>query len=290
MISIIMPVYNGDKFLAAAIESVLHQTYEDFELLIINDGSSDQSESIIADYQKISGGRIKSFRQTNSGVSKARNRGIFEATGEFVAFIDQDDLWIPTKLEKQLGFFNDQSVGMVTCSFNLLDSNLREEFIQIGKNFNKNYLLKKLLICNIIGPPSCVIVKRFFLNYVGNFDETLGGPEDRDMWFRILNICNINVVPEALVKYRMHGNNAHLNIENMMINQKRFIYKHRQQYTWFSKRKANSYIYLDAARELSSVHRRYQAILNAIRSILMYPLLLDREDNKYQILLKALIV
>ena len=104
-ISVIMPVYNGEKFLKEAIESILNQTFQNFELIIINDGSKDSSLDIIKKYEN-SDNRIKVINQENAGVSVSRNNGIKNSIGEYVAFIDCDDLWLPKKLETQLESFN----------------------------------------------------------------------------------------------------------------------------------------------------------------------------------------
>jgi len=290
MVSVIIPVYNGEEFLAEAIESVLNQTYSDFEIVIVNDGSTDNSQVIIDNYQSRYQGIIRTFKQQNGGVSKARNMGIAQAKGEFIAFLDQDDIWLPNNLEVKVNVFKDDSeIGMSVSGSNVVTKDGKWMHSVYKESVSRSVLRKSLLISNIVGPPSCTIVKRDCFMRVGCFDENLGGPEDIDMWFRIVNYYKIKFIETPLVNYRLHSNNAHLNVEKIKTSQKRFILKHRAHYHCLDRNKAYGFVYLDAAREYWEAKRRILSLLNALISVLIYPFRIYIGDDKYKILLKALI-
>ncbi len=202
--SIIIPAYNAIKYLPETLESVLKQTFTDFEVLIINDGSFDNIVEWAAD---IKDSRVKLISQTNQGVSAARNTGIAEAKGEYIAFLDADDLWEPTKLEKQLQcLMNNPSLGFVHTAMLLIDG----EGKSLGRKFTSNIegeALKPLLENNTV-VTSSVIVTRNCLETVGNFNKNLSFSEDWELWVRIASRYPIGLIKEPLVFYRLHANNT----------------------------------------------------------------------------------
>jgi glycosyltransferase involved in cell wall biosynthesis len=114
LVSIVIPVYNGAEYIEKTVDSILSQQYSNFELLLVNDGSSDSSKEII-DALVIRDARVKTFHKENGGVAAARNYGIDKAEGKLIAFCDQDDLWLPSKLSKQIPLFDNEQVGLVYC-------------------------------------------------------------------------------------------------------------------------------------------------------------------------------
>lgn len=201
--SIIIPAYNAMNYLPQTLESVLEQTFTGFEVLIINDGSSD---NIVEWFCNIVDPRVKLISQENQGVSAARNIGIQNSTGEYIAFIDADDLWEPTKLEKQLQCFqNNPSIGLIHTAMTIID----EEGKSLGRTFISNVegdALKPLLEQNTI-VTSSVIIRRSCLD-VGNFDNNLHSSEDWELWVRIALRYPIMLIKEPLVYYRHHANNT----------------------------------------------------------------------------------
>ncbi|MGB3655167.1 MAG: glycosyltransferase [Rivularia sp. (in: cyanobacteria)] len=200
--SIIIPAYNAIKYLPETLESVLKQTFTEFEVLIINDGSSD---NIVEWFGNVTDPRVKLTSQQNQGVSAARNTGIAEAKGEYIAFIDADDLWEATKLEKQLQCLkNNPSLGLVHTAMTLID----EEGKSLGRTFTSNVegdALKPLLEQNTI-VTSSVIVRHSCLE-VG-FDNNLTSSEDWELWVRIASRYPFAFIKEPLVYYRQHPNNT----------------------------------------------------------------------------------
>ena len=119
-VSVVMPVYNGEQFLAEAIQSVLAQTYNHYELIIVDDGSTDGSSTLA---KRFEGGVVRYLSQSNGGVSKAMNSGISAARGEYVAFLNQDDIWLPEKLDVQVAYLESHiDVGAVYCQGQLLEN------------------------------------------------------------------------------------------------------------------------------------------------------------------------
>ncbi len=179
-VSVIIPTYNRGWTIGEAVDSVLAQDYRDFELIIVDDGSTDNTSEVLDAYR----GTIKIFRQTNKGVSAARNRGIAEASGKFIAFLDSDDLWLPQKLSRQVEFFNTTPDALICQT--------EEVWIRSGVRVNPKKRHQKpsgmifepsLALCLV--SPSAVMIRRSLLEIVGNFDETLPACEDYDLWLRI---------------------------------------------------------------------------------------------------------
>ena len=179
-VSVIIPTYNRGWTIGEAVDSVLAQDYRDFELIVVDDGSTDNTPQVLDAYR----GAIKVFRQENKGVSAARNRGISEASGRFIAFLDSDDLWLPQKLSRQVEFFNTTPDALICQT--------EEVWIRSGVRVNPKKRHKKpsgmifepsLALCLV--SPSAVMILRSLLEIVGNFDEALPACEDYDLWLRI---------------------------------------------------------------------------------------------------------
>lgn len=148
MISIIVPVYNAEKFIAETMNSVLAQTYKDWELLLVDDCSKDRSREIITQYME-KDGRIRGiFQETNQGAAAARNRGISEATGRYIAFLDADDLWIPNKLELELLFMEKNELAFVFTGYEFADESGRGtgKIVHVPKSLNYRQALKNTTI------------------------------------------------------------------------------------------------------------------------------------------------
>lgn len=214
-VSVILPTFNGASrgFLLNAIESVLTQSYKNFELIIIDDGSIDETNLICKNYLNYN---VKYYYQTNKGLAAARNRGILESSGGYICFIDDDDIWLPEKLEKQIYFFQSkdrEKTGMVFSGLYLID----EKNNIIGKLNNKasGDIYNKLLYYNIVNSPSSVLIKRNVFDNVGLFKEELKSCEDYDLWIRISRYYNIYSEDEILLKYRLHSNNMSRDYKKM---------------------------------------------------------------------------
>ena len=180
LVSVIIPTYNRGWILQEAIDSVLDQDFSDYELIVVDDGSNDNTREILGAY----GDRITVLRQPNRGVSAARNRGINEAAGQLIAFLDSDDLWLPGKLSTQVGFFEDNADAVINQT--------QEIWIRNGQRVNpkkKHHKFsgmifeRSLALCLV--SPSAVMIKKSLFDIVGVFDEDLPACEDYDLWLRI---------------------------------------------------------------------------------------------------------
>ena len=186
LVSVIIPCYNGEKFIGEAIESVINQTYQNLELIIVNDGSTDNSKEIIDKYRTDQ--RIKYVQHdANKGIAKTKNTGIRLARGDYLAFLDHDDVWLPNKLEMQVNCFKDQEedVGMVCTGMIFTDEKLKSQRIFMGfKDDNQKELIKSLYL-QPTNSSSIMMIKKNCFSKVGFFDEGLYGWDDFEMWMRI---------------------------------------------------------------------------------------------------------
>jgi glycosyltransferase involved in cell wall biosynthesis len=197
-VSVVIPAYNSMKYLPETVDSVLGQTFIDFEILIINDGSTD---NICEWFTQIKDPRVKLISQENKGLSGARNTGIANAQGEYIAFLDADDLWEPSKLEKQVFCLdNNPEVGLVHTWMLLIDEHSQSTGRVLKSNL-EGYVWEKLLERNSIACPS-VIVRRSCLDIVGGFDPNLRSVEDWDMWIRLSRHYRFAAIQEPLAYYR----------------------------------------------------------------------------------------
>jgi glycosyltransferase involved in cell wall biosynthesis len=208
-VSIVIPAYNAMQYLPATMASVLSQTYRDFEIVLVNDGSSDSIQDWV-ETQNIP--QLRLISQENRGLAGARNTGIRESKGPYIALLDADDLWDPTKLEKQVQVLDlDGEAALVYTWLALVD----EQGVPTGryyKRLEEGDVLKPMLTANLVGCGSAPLIRRTFLDKVGYFDENLRSyVEDWDLWLRIARQYKFRVVKETLVYYRQRGNSASRN-------------------------------------------------------------------------------
>jgi glycosyltransferase involved in cell wall biosynthesis len=211
-VSVIVPAYNAMKYLPESLDSILAQTYPDFEVIIVNDGSTDNLSQWASE---LTDPRIKLVSQSNRGLAGARNTGLNHAQGEYIAYLDADDLWDATKLAKQVEVFEQNpQVGLVYTWVERIDQNGKF----LGKPFESNLsgnIWEQLLERNVISPSSAMI-RRCCFDHVGRFDENLKSfIEDWDMWLRIAAIYPIKVLPELLLQYRECPSSASKNLQAM---------------------------------------------------------------------------
>ncbi len=198
-VSIIIPAYNAMTFLPKTLESVFNQTFQDYELIIVNDGSSDDIEEWA---KTILDSRFRLISQANQGQSVARNTGITQSRGEYIAFLDSDDLWATTKLEKQVQVLEkNPEVGLVYTWVALIDE--QEQFLpKVWETDLEGNVWTKLIGGNIIACGSVPMIRRSCIEKVGLFKKFSFGCEDWDLWLRISLEYPFKVIKEILVYYR----------------------------------------------------------------------------------------
>ena len=247
-VSVIIPTYNCARYIGEAIDSVLNQTYRGFEIIVADDGSTDNTKDILKPY--INDELIHYIYQPNHGPSAARNTGINVARGEYIAFLDADDLWVPTKLEKQVNFLdNNMNVALVFSDVCLFDETgiMSDSFLKdkkklkgipissdssIGGVFARN-IFDDLLQENFI-PTKTVVVRKNCIEEVGGFDETLFSVEDLDMWLRISRAYEIGYIKGSLAQKRQHNANIGSNQKLALESKIRVLNKMLKMYSGLS--------------------------------------------------------
>lgn len=210
--SIIVAMYNGEDTIEKTIESLLAQSYDNFEILIVDDGSTDSGSSVVKKY--LINPNVRYILKENGGVASARNAGINSAKGDIIGFCDQDDLWKPQKLTQQMRIFNEKSNIGVVYSWIEVD---RSGELSVSQPCFEGDCFEALLMQNFI---SCCtgMARRGLLTQIGGFDENrdLHGVDDRHVWLRLARITQFAVVKEVLATYVLHGANYSLNEEKML--------------------------------------------------------------------------
>ena len=212
-VSVIIPTYNHAAFLPEALESVFAQTCSPLEVIVVDDGSADETAEVLRVYKR----RIQVLSQPNRGVAAARNAGAGVASGELLAFLDADDTWLPAKLERQVARFGGEpGVGLVHCGVEEVDvrgHQLRARLDGMGGWVSREMLRFRQGV--ILGGGSAAVIRRTAFLDVGGFDETLSTSADWDLYYRIARRYPVGFVPEVLVCYRIHGGNMHRNLDVM---------------------------------------------------------------------------
>lgn len=202
-VSAIIPSYNKGSTIRAAMESVRRQTFRDVEILVVDDGSTDDTQEQVVGY----GHGVRYIRQAQAGVSAARNHGVRASRGEYVAFLDGDDLWLPQKLERQLQVLHEEPrLDAVQCSVYLVNDQL--EVVEARRcDSSQDTLLDFLLFRNLPGVGSALLARKRRLESLGGFGEDLVILEDWDVACRFARTNSLRSLPEFLVLYRQHEGN-----------------------------------------------------------------------------------
>ena len=197
LVSVIIPTYNRWPMLGEAVESVLAQTAGGYELIVVDDGSTDETRRQLADY----GSRLTVLTQSRRGVSAARNLGARRASGKYLAFLDSDDLWHPRKLQRQLDFMEgNPEVEICQTDEIWIRNGVRVNPRDRHRKPSGDIFRASLELCLV--SPSAVMMRRELFERVGGFDESLPVCEDYDLWLRIAKDTEIPLVPELLVTKR----------------------------------------------------------------------------------------
>ena len=210
LISVIIPVYNGEKYISETLESVIAQTEKNWEIIAINDGSTDKSQTILENYLKKIPGRLQVISVENGGVSRARNIGVSAARGIYIAFLDQDDLWAPEKLQCQINmFFTNKSLGIAFTNESIIDqqgSIIREKALKFDKK-NRGNIFDHLIFDNFIPISSVILEKKLFMA-IGGFDPQFSLAEDYDFLLKVTQKVPVDFIDEPLLLYREHGESS----------------------------------------------------------------------------------
>jgi glycosyltransferase involved in cell wall biosynthesis len=278
-ISVVIPTYNSGPLLEEAVESVLAQTVPAAEVIVVDDGSLDDTAARMQRYRD----RVEYIRQPNRRVAAARNTGLARATGDLVAFLDADDVWHPEKLARQVAVLNDHpTVGLLATwakawpgTFSALDQ--RPIILECVP-------LVRLLVFNPL-VTSSIIVRREVLEQAGRFDTELFGPEDYDLWLRCARVSGCAILREALTGYRDTGGSVGKQAETMRAGLLQIHQKLDAQNAWpgrWFRRKCRAHIdYSTGFMYLASGQPEQAARLLA-RSLAMYPFPMSPAEIRYR--------
>ena len=269
-VSVIIPTYNRANLVDKAIKSVLSQTYQDFEIIVIDDGSTDNTEEIIRGFKDKRVKYIKKYKK-NRGISATRNIGIKVARGKYIASLDSDDEWLPDKLDKQIKILQDgpPELGVVYSNSCYIDES--------GKNINKlpkpkkleGYIYEDLLGGNYVGTPSTVLIRKECFHRVGLFDDLLNAQADWDMWIRIAKYYRFALIKIPLVKYRLHSDQLSKNLGVKIISANRILVKYANELE--IRRRAHSKHYFYIGNRFCHMGKTKEGQRYLRKAILLYP-------------------
>lgn len=209
LISVIIPAYNSEKTIRETLESVFKQTFSEYEIIIVDDGSKDRTLKIVS---TIKDPRLKVFSYPNGGISVSRNRGISHALGEFIAFLDHDDLWTADKLESQLAALQANPQAGVAYSWTDLIDESSQFIRECSRQKVTGNAYAKLLLANFLHTASNPLIRKEALIQVGGFDESVCGPEDWDLFLRLAADYDFVAVPRPQVLFRVNAGSASTNV------------------------------------------------------------------------------
>jgi glycosyltransferase involved in cell wall biosynthesis len=223
LVSVVVPVYNGERYVRTTLESALAQSYPNLEVIVVDDGSTDGTPGEIAAVASRDG-RLRAFRNKNAGVAAARNLGISHARGSLIAPMDADDLWHPDKIARQVSVLNasDPDVGLVYCWTIHIDENdvIIPSVKDLGaKETYRGCVTSELAVSNFIETSSVPLFKRSCFEKVGGYDAHLEQAEDWKLYLELSEICEFAVVPEYLVGYRQYTTSLSGDVSSMAASQ-----------------------------------------------------------------------
>ena len=278
-VDVIIPAYNTAKYLPAAIESVLAQTFEDWQIVLVDDGSTDNTAEIVAPYRERCGTKLKYVKQQNRGLPAARNTAIKSSDSEYLALLDADDVWLPCRLEESLKVMEARpqagvSHGLIT----LIDP--EGNIGQVCEGNRKNYeghVAPYIYMRTIELPCPTMTFRRRCVDDVGLFDETMRATEDRDLWFRIALRYEVAFVPKVIAYYRRSPNSMSADPQRMLQSQLQFVHKHygAQGCGFLRRQAALARIYKQQAENLKARGLAYGALQNSLHALALYPLGID---------------
>jgi glycosyltransferase involved in cell wall biosynthesis len=274
-VDVIIPTYNSARYLPTSIESVMAQTFDDWKILLVDDGSTDDTAEVIAPYVERLGSKLQYIRQKNGGVSAARNTGLRHVTAEFVALLDADDVWLPCRLAESLKCFDDRpEVGMSYGLISWID--------QDGKVINtfggnpehaEGRIARYIYTRQVQMPTSTMMFRKACADKVGGFDESLLATEDRDLWLRMAFHYEVAVASKVISLYRTSPDSLTSSSDRMLKAQTRFIEKHYGSpgCGFLARRFALSQIYRQRAEAFGLRGEVREAVGSSLRAVALYP-------------------
>jgi len=290
-VDVIIPAYNAAKYLPAAIESVVAQTFEDWRIVLVDDGSTDDTAAVVAPFIEQLGPKLEYIKQVNRGLPATRNTAIANSSAEFLALLDADDVWLPGRLSESLKYFEGHPEVGLTYGYNdridpegnVIDTFDRPQKNGVGRIAPYIYMRKVDLCCPTI------TFRRKCVDEVGPFDESLRATEDRDLWIRIALRYEVALVPKLIAHYRMSPNSMSTDSGRMLRAQLQFIEKYygAPGCGMVARQIALGQVYKQHAVALGAGQRPWTGLASLLRAFLLYPLDVDNARVAGSLLLRC---
>jgi glycosyltransferase involved in cell wall biosynthesis len=264
LVTVIIPVYNGEKTLRETLCSVFSQTFQDYELIVVNDGSTDQTLNIL---QSFSDSRLRIITTPNQGLAATRNMGIRHAQGEYLSFIDADDLWTPDKLESQLAALLKDNAG-AGVAYSWTCPLIEHKTCSPRSVYFSGHVYNHLILENFIASGSNILVRKALVEEVGGFDETLCCCEDWEFYLRLAAVTSFAVVPKGQILYRITSTSMSSKVK-MVEEHCRSAVGRAAKARNISLPKVYGYLYISLARVFLSRACRIQDLLPVVRAFFL---------------------
>ncbi len=278
-VDVIIPSFNAAKYLPAAIESVISQTFDDWQILLVDDGSTDNTAEVVVPFLDRLGPKIKYIKQENRGVSAARNNGILASTAEFLALLDADDVWLPCRLSESLKVLAERpKAGLSYGLIRKIDPEGRLGSTWEGNLTNaEGHIAPHIYVRAVELPSPTITLRRKCIDEVGIFDESLRVTEDRDLWLRIAQRYEVAFVPMVLALYRVSPSSLTTDPKRMVQEQLKFIHKHygADGYGLRSRQAALALCYKQQADNYKMRGQASAALWSSLKAVTLYPLNID---------------
>ena len=276
-VSVVIPTFNYGRYVGEAIASVLAQTHMDIELVVVDDGSTDNTAEVVGRFPDP---RLRYVRQENRGLAGARNTGIRESSAEYIGFLDSDDSWLPRRLERQLPLLEDDAVGHVCCGYFVKDESAGTIVTRAPSPLRGDVLRTLAVENRIAGSATTSLIRRSLFDRIGLFDETLRACEDWDVWLRLARVTRFDYVDEPLATIRLHSSNMMRETDRMESSMTRVIRRFYADTTLSPsirglESRAWATAYLTLAKLALRARRRRLAAQYLLRAIRNQPFWLD---------------
>ena len=275
-VDVIIPSFNAAKYLPAAIESVVSQTFDDWHILIVDDGSTDNTAEVVVPFLDRLGPKMTYIKQENSGVSAARNKAILASKAEFLALLDADDVWLPCRLSESLKILTERpQAGLSYGLIRTMDSEGRLGSSWAGnRNHVEGHIAPYIYRRSVELPSPTITVRKKCIDEVGVFDESLRITEDRDLWLRIAQRYEVAFVPKILALYRSSPGSLTTDPKRVLEAQLKFIRKHygEEGCGLLSRRAALALCNKQQADNFMAQGRASAALWSSLQAVALYPL------------------
>jgi len=281
-VDIIIPAFNAARFLPFSLESVVSQTFDDWRILLVDDGSTDNTAEAVAPFLDRLGSKLRYIKQENRGLPAARNTAIRASTAEFLALLDADDVWLPCRLSEPVKILVERpQVGLVYGLITGIDQENRPGITWLGNLSDADgHIAPQIYMRKVELPCPTITFRRKCVDEVGFFDETMRATEDRDLWLRIALRYEVGFVPKVLAYYRLSPNSMSTDPQRMLQAQLKFIRKHYGSGGCGLRPRqiALARSYKQRAEALKVQSQPWAALMSALQAVALYPF--DRDNPR----------